>query len=89
MDERKSLKDHKLFLLNELLLFGLLLLADKGGDELDYFVLLATRQGGDFFKQLLDFARRSGFRLVRFSSEKFIRRHAFSIILWLDFLSAN
>jgi len=42
----------------------LLLLADEGGDELDHLVLLAARQVGDFREDLLDFARRPGFRLA-------------------------
>lgn len=55
-----------------LLLFGLPLLADEGGDELDDFVLLAARESGDFFEYLLDFAGGTGLRLFRFAAEQLV-----------------
>lgn len=50
-------------------LFSLLLLADEGGDELDYFVLLAARERGDFLEYLLDFAGGTGLRFFRFAAD--------------------
>jgi hypothetical protein len=50
------------------LLFSLSLLLHESRNELDDFILLTTRQAGDFIKKPPDFACRSGFRLARLSA---------------------